>query len=406
MYRKIRSFTINVLLLPFYWISFLIPRKKNIWVFGAWFGHSYMDNSKWLFESVCQREPRIRAIWLTRNREIMNSIRQIGLEAYMINSWKGYWLSCRAGLAVSSCGNTDINRIGISRAQKLQLWHGSPMKKIGKDDKFTQTDPLSILGILRKIWRPFFPFALERWDVVITASEFFKEFMASAFGIRPAKVKVTGYPRNDVLRNSDPPSISFIEDLKKAYNAKNVILYAPTHRQEGRDSFNLINTFDFAFVNKVLSETNSLLLIKMHYYHQGQQDAKPQSNASSRIFWLSKDEIPEINPLLNYTDILITDYSSVYFDYLILDRPVVFAPFDLEDYLAGDREMYDDYRNFTTAGPKCRDWDEVMEKCREILNGNDKYKDERKLAQQKYNSFIDANNCARVIELAKNMVKL
>ena len=59
----------------------------------------------------------------------------------------------------------------------------------------------------------FFPFALERWDVVITASEFSRVY-GSAFGIRPAKVKVTGYPRNDVL-NSDPPSISFIEDLKR-----------------------------------------------------------------------------------------------------------------------------------------------------------------------------------------------
>jgi hypothetical protein len=68
--------------------------------------------------------------------------------------------------------------------------------------------------------------------------------------------------------------------------------------------------------------------------------------------------------------------------------------------------MYDDYNNFASAGPKCNDWHKVMEECREVMDGNDKFIGKRKIAQRKYNSFIDANNCLRVIEVAKGMVKI
>ena len=80
------------------------------------------------------------------------------------------------------------------------------------------------------------------------------------------------------------------------------------------------------------------------------------------------------------------------------------APFDLEQYLAGDREMYDDYDNFATAGPMCKNWNEVMAECQKVLEGNDQYREERKAAQKKFNTFVDAKSCSRVIQVAKNMV--
>jgi len=394
----------NSISLPLYWVSLVVPRSPNIWVFGAWFGRSYTDNSKWLFESVCRKELNVRAIWLTREKSVVEKVRREGWEAYLINSPRGYWSCCRAGLAVACCGNQDVNRLGISRARKLQLWHGSPMKRIGLDDKFAQRDPSSFAKALQDIWRFMFPFVVERWDRCIACSDTFREYMASAFGISIDQVSITGYPRNDILLGAVAPEVEIIEGPKVSGTVKHVILYAPTHRQEGRKDIALLSSLDLESAEKMLKEKDAVLIIKMHHYHQDKNPNIDLDGMKSRIWWVRKEDVPEINPLLNYTDILITDYSGVYFDYLLLDRPIVFAPFDLEHYLAGDRELYDDYERFTAAGHYCRDWGEVLEACQQILEGNDRFKGARKSARKEYNSFIDANSCGRVIGIAKEMV--
>ncbi len=406
MYQRFLLFIMNIFSLPLYWISLVSPRSKTIWIFGAWSGHSYTDNSKWLFEYICQKEPQIRAIWLTREPSIVKEINEKGYEAYLASSFRGYWLSCRAGLAVACCGNLDVNRVGIGRAKKLQLWHGSPMKKIGLDEKLSADRESNILVMFKKLWQSFFPFVIERWDIVISCSEFFKKPMASAMGVDLKNVKVTGYPRNDILVNQDLSCNLFIEKLKNKHNAKKVILYAPTHRKKGNENFNLVDNMPYLKFEDMLEETDSILLIKMHYVHMDQKQSRPNIKADSRVVWVKKEEVPEINPLLNFTDILLTDYSGVYFDYLLLDRPVIFTPFDLKEYLEGDREMYDEYSNFAIAGPKCKSWGEVINACNEILCGNDKYKSERMLAKKTFNSFFDSNNSYRVLKVAKDLVGL
>jgi len=404
MYKRILSLIINLISLPLYWFSFLVPRSKEIWVFGSWFGRSYTDNSKWLFESVCKNEPQIRAVWLTRERRVVEEVRRYGFEAYMINSWQGYLISCRAGLAVASWGNPDLNRFAMSRAKRLQLWHGSPIKKIAMDDKYAQ-DSSTLVSVLKKIWHFCLPYTLERWDVVIACSEYFRERMASAFRVHLEQVSVTGYPRNDILIDPNPPTIHFVDELKRKHQVKRIILYAPTFRNDKKNMDKLFDTFNIDAYENFLRKYNAVLLIKMHYvYLQMSNTIRDEREQISRIYWLKESEVPEINPLLNYTDILITDYSGVYFDYLMLDRPVILTPFDLEQYLAGDREMYDDYENFVTAGPMCKNWDEVMAECEKVLEGNDQYREERKAAQKKFNTFVDAKSCSRVIEVAKNMV--
>lgn len=406
MCRRIRSFIINVALLPLYWISLFTTRKKNLWVFGSFFGRSYTDNSKWLFESVCRNEHEIRAIWLTRDKNVAKELRCRGFEVYLVNSWRGYWITCQASLAVVSWGIADLNRVAISKAKKLQLWHGSPMKKINLDDIHAHGEFSPLLKTLKKFWTSFFPFMDATYDVAIACSEIFKGYMESAFGLESYQVKITGYPRNDVLLEPSPPTISYIENLKKSLLTKKFLLYAPTFRNSKKDMVKLFSTFDMDKFECFLANHDAILFIKMHYVYLGSLQLINTEEKTSRIRWLDQNVVPEINPLLNYVDILMTDYSGVYFDYLLLDRPVIFTPFDLDDYLAFDRAMYDDYENFTIAGPKCKNWNEVMEECERILNGNDRYADQRKFAQKKYNSFVDEKSCSRVIEVAKHMAGL
>src|SRR6266480_1677422 len=124
--------------LPLYFFGLLVPRSRTIWVFGAWFGHRYADNSRYVFEFVTEHEPQIRAIWLTREPAIVAELRRRGREVHLSESWPGFWLACRAGLAVATCGNADLNPMALSRTRRLQLWHGTPLKKIKADDQVTE----------------------------------------------------------------------------------------------------------------------------------------------------------------------------------------------------------------------------------------------------------------------------
>lgn len=105
----------------------------------------------------------------------------------------------------------------------------------------------------------------------------------------------------------------------------------------------------------------------------------------------------DIYNVLGKYDILITDYSSIYFDYLLTDRPVIFFPFDYEEYVAYDRDLYYDY-DLVTPGPKCKTWDEVCEWITRFKEDPSLYKDERAKMKDKFHVYKDGNSSKRVFE--------
>jgi len=387
------------------WISCIFPRNKNIWVFGSWFGRSYSDNSRYVFEYVCLNESSIRAVWLTHEEKVLEQVHSAGGEAYLINSLMGYLMSYRVALVFLTCGSADVNPVASFGAIKIQLWHGTPLKKIGLDDQIT-TNPnqSSLYKALKILWRTLFPFTSDKYDLIISASPLVSKRLATAFGVAPSQIKVTGYPRADLILSPKPLFIPAVEAFRKKYNARYVICYFPTHRGEGYRDINLFENFDIEGLNDCLSRHEAVFFIKLHYYHKNYKMSLGSDIESSRICWLSDDEVNDVNQLLTHIDLLITDYSSVYFDYLLLDRPIIFAPFDIDSYITYDREFYEDY-DLATPGPKCKNWHELIVVLDRTLSGVDSYGELRKLKQRLYNSYVDTNNCKRIIEEAKNLIK-
>jgi CDP-glycerol glycerophosphotransferase (TagB/SpsB family) len=404
---KAKRLVRHALGLPLYWFSFLIPRQQNLWIFGAWFGRRYADNSRHLFEYIYTHQCSIRAVWLSHEREIIERLRSRGYEAYLINSWAGYWLSCQASLVVVSTGGADVNRVGISRARGLQLFHGIPLKKIMLDDKVTMHRNLSTVRRLAH-WAQatLFPFTNTRvkWDAIISTSPVVSRRFMSAYGVDESRIAITGYPRNDILLHPDPPAIPAIEKVKENWGAEQVICYVPTHRGEGQKSMDvLFSTLRIEALEDCLARHNAVLLMKTHFYHRDSEALPGLARKPSRIYWLSGSEAPDLNSLLPFVDVMITDYSSAYIDYLLLDRPIIFAPFDLEEYLAADREFYEDYES-VTPGPRCANWEAVIRALDEVLTGNDQYQQARAAERAKYHAFTDAYSCQRVFKLAHGIV--
>jgi len=403
--KAIPQFVRYSVLLAVYWTSYIVPKEKNIWVFGAWFGKKFADNSKYLFLYVRKNHPEIRAIWLSRNREVIKTLTKKGHEAYMIHSLRGLFLSCRANCVVICQGLVDVNKYFIAGAKKVQLWHGTPFKKIGSDDILHCQENRTAAGLfLRKLRDKLFPFVTERYSFAIATSGEARWKLASAFRMPKAYVHITGYPRNDALEGSDYASNEvqrWQERIKEHLTDKAVIAYLPTFRDSQR--INLLA--DYAFVEKdveaFLKKHGAVMWVKAHF--AGKPLESLGETGSSRILLLSDEELPDIYPILRETDILITDYSSVYFDYLLLDRPIIFAPFDLEDYIQRDRELYYDYDE-VTPGPKAKNWPEVLKLIEQVME-KDEWKESRREISRRFNKFTDGESSRRVFEEIRELLE-
>lgn len=381
-----------------YLVSCIIPKDKNLWVFGAWFGKRYADNARYVFE-FAQRDKNIKAVWISKDKKVVLRVRRNGNPGYLSYSLRGMYYTVRAAVAVVSSSHLDINSALVGGALKVHLWHGAPMKKLGyEDNKFKGESSARRYG--RMLYSILLPHTrvIGAYDIVLASSDYFKPIMSSAFGVSADKVPVLGYPRNDVLFNDNIKS-EYMETLKAKFGGPKVLGYFPTFRNtEGRNNdFALMGQygFDKFAMETFLEETNSVLLVKLHYADQNRVK-KMSVYTSPRIVYASEKDLPEANEALRYIDVLITDYSGIYFDYLLLNRPVIFAAFDLEEYIS-QRGLYDEYE-FYLAGPVAKDWRQVIEHAGQALNEPGKYEGLRIAKNRIFNKYQDDKSSMRMFK--------
>jgi CDP-glycerol glycerophosphotransferase (TagB/SpsB family) len=242
------------------------------------------------------------------------------------------------------------------------------------------------------IKRFFFPFTrLDFSGYLFTApSPEVKNRIAGAFRVD------TGYPRNDLFYRPGRRHLPITTEIKEMREKSRVGIYLPTHRAEGKTEYleNMIP--ELKELDSSLKEMSIILLIKQHFYHQkpGEKDIADFSNIR---FISDKDIEHDIHAILPFTDFLITDYSSILFDYLLLNKPVIFLPFDLDAYTGADREFYYDYDTIT-PGPVAKNWNDLADKLKDILENPESFSRDREEVLNKFNSFKDGESSARVFE--------
>jgi len=377
----------------------LIPKDDHIWIFGAWDGQKYSDNPKWLYEYVNTRLPDVRAIWLSKNKAVIEKLKQGGLEAYYTYSLKGYRHSARAKIGVVCIGIEDINRFVLPPVL-INTWHGTPIKKVGKEvelfrAKTENTSTKALTDSIRMIWfklLPFFdpPSKDKRYSLYIAGSRIEADLLRKSFG--NINVKVTGLPRNDVLCGT------FDIAIAEKSNTKHV-LYLPTHRFEGKQRIMPRIADGIEKVECVLGEVNAKLVIKLHAFNQYEADALSEVVYGLHNIAILPDNetLGDIYPLLKSADILITDYSSVYVDYLVTEKPIIFFPFGLDQYLSKER-AFNFYYMSMTPGPKCWDWESVALWIKRFCEDPSLYLEERVRLKSFFHAFDDGRNCERVVE--------
>jgi len=395
-----------VLLCPVYLLIRLLPRDDSLCVFGSGHGWHFVDNSKYLYIYAAKKATNVRCVFLSRRQEIVELLTYAGFEAVRSTSIRGLITAIRARRWFVSHSTHDINSLLSGGAQITQLWHGTPLKKIAFD---LVPKPTNLKGRIKNCLRNIvfgllkYLNATQQFNHIVISSEKVKQCYRSAFRIDDDRILVLGQARNDCLTDGLPdepllfPETAWLEGLRE--NSERIITWMPTHRlASGGTTENLITHFDFdiAALEALLDKHSAKLVIKVHFL-----DAVGLTDRFTGCKNITLYPYADPYPLLRFTDILITDYSSVYFDFLLTDRPVVFTPFDRREYIDRDAGFYFDYDK-VTPGTKCANWPELLAALDETLlmlkiGAVDPHAEARRVVCTNFNDF-PSGNCQRVVE--------
>lgn len=359
-----------------------MPLKKDYVVFETFMGKNYSDSPKYIYEYLAKHNKKnFKFVWVLNNgtkppygakvikRMSLRYLYYMAVSKYFVfNVRQPQWFTKREGQIF------------------LETWHGTPLKRLVFDqEEVTSASPTYKIEFYRQ---------REDWDYLIAANPFSTKTFRSCFKFEKEMLEV-GYPRNDLMYHPDREFLSL--ELKKKMGIpldRKTILYAPTWRDDeyykpGQYKFTL--QLDLKKMKEALGK-DYVVILRTHHYIADNLDV---SGVEDFAINLSKyDDITEIYLV---SDICITDYSSVFFDYANLKRPILFYTYDIEKYRDDLRGFYIDM-NTEVPGPLLYSTEEVVDAIRNIESVNDKYRETYEQFYDRFCGVDDGNASRRTVE--------
>lgn len=310
-----------------------------------------------------------RCIWFTRKDTVRNPVRFFIIKAYHLATSRYVFLD-NAFLPMAYLHFPEQTKI-------VQLWHGTgTIKKFGQDVN---------TGALKKLeYR-----ANQRITHLIVNSEAVKKEYAGAFGIPEERIFVLGLPRTDLLVQP-----SFLEEKREQFfreyenlRGKRCILYAPTFRDDEVDCPQI--HLELSRLSAELSG-DDVFLIRLHPHVADRVHTVLEEGKWDNIINVSGYQA--VTTLLAAADVLVTDYSSIVFEYCLRDMPMVFYAYDLEKFEKDGRSFYRDYKQFV-PGPVVTDQAELM---KELEHGSTA--ENARFVRENF-QFLDGGSTSRLLEL-------
>lgn len=371
-----------------YALSHFTHRNPRLWVFGNQRG--FRDNPRYLAEHIAHSYPDLEVWWIARTDEEAEAAREAGLHVAMRGrGHAGARIQRRAGAAFVSNGFADLEPAHLGGAFVVDLRHGQGTKKIllaMPDPRLRDRSPI-VRGVAR-LRRWYIRTRLAQIDMIIAPGELERERYVTAFGGSPARIRVLGSPRFDVIHGGEAFERVAGGNLRHELGlaaSDQVILWLPTWRDAG-DAW--VPALDPALLDRGLHGTSGLLLVKPHPYsdHAAFADRLP---IHPRVRLLTEDEV-DVNCLLRVADVLVTDYSSAVFDYALLERPIHFFVPDLDEYRGGEG-LQPEFEALLRDHAH-RDWPALFAEMAESLRGSAEPALARRIRMESRNADTPGSN--------------
>ena len=378
----------------YYLGSYIIPPNENIILFESSNGRNYTGNPKSIYEEILNQglDKEIKCVWSfdQTNTEIKGNAKKVKRSFF-----KFLYYSLRSGAWVFDSRHLYYLRKN-KKTKYIQTWHGTPLKKLGLDMDYIDMSGNQDI----KQYHDDFRKNTSLWQYLISQNSYSSEIFRHAFDFKGEMLEI-GYPRNDILINKN--NAEDIDEIKTRLNIpkdKKVILYAPTWRDNEyyeKGKYKFATEMDFDQMKSELSD-EYVLIVKFHYLVKENIDWSKYDD-----FVIECDADWDIQELYLISDMMITDYSSVMFDYSLLKRPMIFYAYDLENYKNNLRDFYFDMIN-EVPGPICLTNDEMIGFIKNYTEESYKmeFGEKYKNWSEKFNTFDDGNASKKVIDLIRN----
>ena len=388
LFRKLDSLYKHI---KYFKFRFLKVNNKLI-VFESFLGSKYADSPRAIYEYMMNNKKfsSYNFVWFFNDPDeykFLEKNHNTKVLKYRSNDYFKYY--AMAGYWISN--SRVYYGLKKKKGQKyVQCWHGTPLKRLGFDIKVTGGNAMNSVKDIRNKYQS----DAANYDYMVSPSKFVTDKYKSAFNLancnKSVKIIEKGYPRNDFLSNFSNSDIKRIKKELGINSNKKVILYAPTWRDDQHESgvgYVYQSPVDFDYLKERLSD-KYIILFRAHYFV-----ANSFNFDKYKGFLYDVSDYSDINDLYVISDLLITDYSSVFFDYSILKRPIVFYMYDLDTYKGKLRDFYIDLHELPgEIVQKEENLVKVIEKSSK-LSYNNKYKK----FNDKFTYLEDGNATERVV---------
>ncbi|MDF2803307.1 MAG: tagF [Anaerocolumna sp.] len=391
--KKVRGFGRRVVVTLYLIEVKLLPVKKEIVVFESNMGRNYTGNPRAIYEKMVELglDKEYRCYYILDDVDT-----PIAGNAKVLKRTRTRYFFIM-GLAKIIVSDSRMPKYIVKRreAHYIQTWHGTPLKKLALD-----MDSVNMAGEtnIEKYKRNFYENS-RTWDYLLSQNHFSTEIFRRAFAFDKTMLEI-GYPRNDVLfsKNNSTDINKIKEKLGLPLNKK-ILLYAPTWRDNEyyhKGAYKFSSAMDFDLLSKSLGE-EYICIVKYHYLVKENRDWSTYNG-----FVYDFDMCEDIALLYLVSDMLITDYSSVMFDYSLLNRPCLFFAYDLDNYKDNLRGFYFDFIE-EAPGP-------IVATTQELINAikdydHKEYEEKYKAFTLKFNHADNGNASGEVVDLIQDIIR-
>lgn len=397
---KKKKFLHDVFFSVVFWtLSLFYKRDEKAIAIGSWMGERYADNSRYLMEYLDKNCNGYQLYWvgnLSVKDEVLfnnNDVAFLEKDKFSTNL---RLLKCKY-FFFSQMHFADISSCNVFRgAVMCYLHHGMPLKKWAMDG----------LNQNIKERNMFFSTyhcivaANKKYDYFVVSSENHAKSICTALGYKGCtmdKVLRTGTPRNDMFFHYDDEMVKKIkESYYKKFNIsldKKIVMYLPTYRRiaENMFSFSTLSEDEKKKVSEVLNAHNAVLIEKSHCAE------KIEFKYTDSEVLKFADKNTNIQEMMLFTDILISDYSGAFLDFILLDKPVIHYAYDYEYYKNVDSGLYYDISDFS-AGKVTYEFEELVTELDRLLSGEDLFQEKRKQVIKDFMEYETGEASAKIAE--------